>query len=160
MNTIPSHVRKKLERFCLVFGMLCIAWLLQTTILTALPFHGVITNLPLTVTAVTGFIFGSPIPTITMEELRSRSTFSIFLHQLARGSVAGALTGACAAALFSTIAPIYPVSLPLVGWILGYFCIRGVRQETMICIPIVFLATVLNDILNALQFSFSGYRAA
>jgi rod shape-determining protein MreD len=158
--TIPSHIRKKLESFFIVMGLMLIAWLLQITIVTYLPFCGAIANFPFVVAAVTGFVFGSPISNVTHEELRSRSTLIIFLHQLTRGSVAGMLAGAFAAALFNSILSVYPLSLPLVGWIAGYFCIRGLRQETLICIPMVLLATVLNEALNAWQFAASGYPQA
>lgn len=158
MNTpIPSHIRKKLENFFVVVGLMGVAWLLQCTVVTYFPFRGVIANLPLVVTAVTGFVFGSPVRGVTPEELRRCSVLAIFFHQAARGSVTGALTGALAASFFSVILPVYPLSLPLVGWIAGYFCLRGVRQETLICIPMVLLATVLNEMLNAWQFSACGY---
>jgi rod shape-determining protein MreD len=157
MQTIPSHVRKKLESFVIIVGLMLLAWLLQITLVTYFPFRGVIANLPLVVVAVTGFVFGSPVPAVTHEELRSHSVLIIFLRQFMRGSVAGLLTGAFAAALFGSMLSVYPVSLPLVGWISGYFCIRGLRQETLICMPMVLLATVLNEALNAWQFGATGY---
>jgi rod shape-determining protein MreD len=157
VNTVPAHVRKKLERFILIVGLMVVAWLLQITVVTYFPFRGVIANLPLVVTAITGFVMGSPVPAVTHGELRSHSVLIIFIRQLMRGSVAGLLTGAFGAALFGSMLTVYPVSLPLVGWIAGYFCIRGLRQETLICIPMVLLATVLYEALNAWQFLIVGY---
>jgi rod shape-determining protein MreD len=159
MQTIPLHVRKKLEGFIIIVGMMLIAWLLQITIVTYFPFRGVIANLPLVVVAVTGFVLGSPVPAVTHEELRSHSVLIIFFRQFMRGSVAGLLTGAFAAALFGSMLTVYPLSLPIVGWISGYFCIRGLRQETLICIPMVLLATVLNEAINAWQFGAAGFPA-
>lgn len=133
-----------------------LSWLLQLTVLNNFSFQGAICNLPLTLTIVLGSVCGTRLPEISLDELRQGSTAEIFLRQLLSGSVTGLLFGAFIGALYASVLPVYPLSYPLIGWIAGYFSLRNLNQETLICIPLVLLATVGAELIIAVQLSVLG----
>jgi len=136
------RARKRFSDVSLTAVTGSLAWLLQLTVLNNFVFQGAICNLPLTLTIVWGSVFGSTMPEIGPEELRLSSSAEIFVHQLLSGSRSGALFGAFIGALYASVLPVYPLCFPLIGWITGYFCLRSLNQETLICIPLTLLATV------------------
>lgn len=156
MAIFSLRTRKRMWDFSLAFLIGSIAWLLQLTVLNHFVFLGVTCNLPLTLTIVWGSVFGSNLKAISPDELRVSPATSIFLHQALSGSVSGALLGAFCGALYASVLPIFPLCLPLIGWISGYFCLRNLHQEALICIPLVLLASVLAESIMATQLLASG----
>src|SRR5262249_52460297 len=88
--------------------------------------------------------------------LRTMSTGEIFLYQASRGSKSGLLLGAFIAALYSSVLPVYPLCYPVIGWVSGYFAARHINKETLMCIPLVLLATVAAECVMAWQLSLFG----
>lgn len=156
MAILSMRTRKKVGDISLAFLIGSLAWLFQLTVLNHFLFMGATCNLPLTLTILWGAVFGSPVKPIGPDELRVSSAASIFLHQLASGSMSGALIGAFCGALYASVLPIYPLCLPLVGWISGYFCLRNLQQDALICIPLVLLATVFAESMMATQLFLLG----
>lgn len=151
MAVVSMQARKRATEICLVTLAVSACWLFQVLILNNFSFQNAICNLPLTLTIICGFVFGSSLPPITPDELRTKSVKDVFLHQLAGGSLSGALVGAFAAALYVSVLPVYPLSFPLVGWIAGYFSLRNFSRDTLWCIPVVLLATILAEVVMAWQ---------
>jgi rod shape-determining protein MreD len=129
---------------------------LQLAVLNYFPVHGIYCNLPLTLVILWGAVFGSSVPAITPDELRTTKTSEVFLRQVASGSISGALVGAFMAALYHCMLPVYPVSYPLVGWLAGYFCLRNINKETLLCVPLVLLLTALAELLMSWQLLATG----
>lgn len=136
-----------------------LAWLLQANVLNNMSFQGTICNLPLTLTILWGFVFGSPLPAIRSDELKLSSAGEVFLRQLCSGSISGALMGGFIGSIYGSVEPIYPFAYPLIGWIAGYFSLPKMNQETLICIPIVLLGTVMAEMFIALQLQLSGFAS-
>jgi rod shape-determining protein MreD len=156
MAILSMRARKKAWDATLVGLTATLVWLLQVTVLNNFAFQDVICNLPLTFTLLWGFVFGSALPQITAEELRTSTAGEVFIRQMLNGSVSGLLVGAFLAALYASVLPIYPISLPLVGWVAGYFSLRSLNQETLICLPIVLLGTVAAELVMATQLTLGG----
>lgn len=156
MTILSMRARK---RFFEIGLTALVAWsslVLQFTILNKLPVHEVVCNLPLTIVIVWGAVFGSRLPAISADELRLSSVWQIFFRQAASGSVSGALLGALFGALYSSVLPVYPLYFPLAGWIAGYFCLRNLNKENLLCIPLVLVLTGLAESLMAWQLWFLG----
>lgn len=156
MSVFSLRTRQKTMDVALTAVVGILAWVMQLTVLNNFEFFGAICNLPLTLTVLWGFIFGSGIPPITSGELKVSSSRSIFVHQLLSGSVSGFLVGALFGAFYASVLPIYPICFPIVGWMAGYFHSRNLNTETLLCIPLVLLATVFAEAIMAWQLWFVG----
>jgi rod shape-determining protein MreD len=157
MSVLSARTRQKAWDIALAVSITVLAWLLQLTVLSNFTFQGAFCNLPLTMTILWGFVFGSRMPGIHPDELRLKGASEIFFHQLTSGSFSGLLFGAFFAAIASASLPIYPLSYPLIGWICGYFSLKKINPETLLCIPLVLLATVLADFITAFQLAITGH---
>ena len=147
-------------RYWQIGAAVCIAllsWILQITVLNNFSFGGAVCNLPLTMTILWGFVFGSQVPQLSPDKLRTKSVGAVFAHQLSAGSSSGLLFGALFAAIAASQLPIYTISYPLIGWITGYFSPRNVNPETLLCMPMVLLASVLANIITAGQLAAGGH---
>lgn len=154
MAIVSLRSKKRLLEI-VVSGSVCLfALLIQLSILSHLSIHGTICNLPLTLTIAWGLVFGSQTPSITAGELRSQTFGGIFFRQLSGGSFSGFLIGLFFTCLYGSIIPLYPVAFPLVGWIAGYFCLRGLSQGNLLCIPMVFVLSIIAEGLASWQLSF------
>lgn len=156
MPVLSLRGKRKSTDIIMTAAVVLLVWLLQVSILTNFTFQNVFCNLPLTLTILWGFVFGTDRPDISADDLRSRSTGGIFLQQLGGGSLSGLLVGAFAAALFASQMPVYPLCYPLIGWIAGYFASRNFSRETLLCVPVVLLSTVLAELIMALQLWISA----
>lgn len=145
--------RRRFFEIGLTVVALVLAWLLQLTVLSVLTFNDVLASLPLTFTAVWGSVFGSPLPPLTPEDLRTKTFGQAVAHQALSGSLSGALVGATFAALYASVLPVYPLSYPLVGWMCGYFSLKNFNQATFLCLPLVLLSTVFGETVMALQLA-------
>ncbi len=151
MAIVSLRTRTRVWEISLAGAIICFAWLLQLTVLSGIEFKGVICSLPLTMTIVWGAVFGSNLPSLTPEELRQSSLSEVMLRQAIAGSISGALVGATFGALYASVIPVYPVCYPIIGWIAGYFCLKDFSQAPLLCIPLVFLATIFAETLMAGQ---------
>lgn len=156
MSVFSMQTRHKLVEIGLTLTVAFCAWIFQLTVINLFAFHGALCNLPLTITIIWGYVFGSSSLPITQGELRHKSTAYIFLRQLMQGSVSGALMGALVGSLYASMLPIYPVCYPLIGFICGYFCARNISSESLLCIPVVLLGTVAAEFIMAWQLSLAG----
>lgn len=156
MAILSMKTRKKAIDVSIVTLACAAAWILQLTVLNQLFFQGAICNLPLTVTILWGYVVGTSLPQLRADEVRIYPVSAIFLHQILSGSVTGALVGALFAALYSSVSPVYPVSFPLIGFITGYFSMKNLNQETLFCIPLTLLATVMAEGIMSLQLGAMG----
>lgn len=156
MALISMRTRKRFWEISLAALILVFAWLVQLTVLSLLPFRGVMVSLPLMITIVWGLAFGSPLQLPRGEELRNATIGQVIAMQLLSGSLSGFLVGAFFGALYSSILPTYPICLPLIGWIAGYFSLRDFNQGTLLCLPLVVLFSVLGESTMALQLSAMG----
>jgi len=136
--------------------LIYLAWLMQLTVLNGFFFHGAVCSLPLTLTILWGFVFGSRLPPLTSDDLKVMTARQVFFRQLMSGSLSGFLVGAFTGALYASVAPVYPLSFPIVGWVAGYFCARKLQREVLLCIPVVLLATVFAEAIMAVELWFSG----
>jgi rod shape-determining protein MreD len=143
--------RRKLTEFGLSVALIYFTWFLQLTILSLFNVKDVMCSLPLTLTIVWGAVFGSRLPALTSDEISQSSLSDVILRQAVAGSLSAALVGGTFGALYSCTLPVYPIYLPMIGWISGYFCLKNFSQATFLTIPIVFLATILGETLMALQ---------
>jgi rod shape-determining protein MreD len=157
MALLSMRTRKKAWDLSLAGLTAWLAWLLQANVLNNMGFQGTICNLPLTLIILWGFVFGSPLPALRSEEVKLSSTGEVFLRQLFSGSISGALIGGFIGAIYGSVLPMYPLAYPLIGWIAGYFTLPKMNQETLICIPIVLLGTVMAEMMIALQLQLSGF---
>ncbi len=148
--------RQKLTEIGLSVGIIYFAWILQLTVLSAINLKDVICNLPLTITIVWGAVFGSPLAALTADEMRKSSLSDVLLRQAVAGSLSAALIGGAFGALYSTVIPTYPLYLPIIGWISGYFCLKNYSSAIMFVIPLVFMATVLAETMMAGQLMILG----
>ena len=153
MAIVSLNTKIKLWEFFLTAAVICFAWLLQVTVLSGIELKEVICSLPLTLTIIWGAVFGSPLPALTPEELRSATLSEVMSRQAISGSVSGALVGAAFSALYASIIPVYPVSYPIIGWIAGYFCLKDFSQAPLLCIPLVFGSTILAESIMACQLA-------
>ncbi len=156
MAILSMKTRKKAIDLAIVTLACSAAWILQLTVLNQLFFQGAICNLPLTVTMLWGYVVGSSLPELRADQLRILPVSAIFLRQLLSGSVTGLLVGALFAALYSSVSPVYPIAFPLIGFITGYFSMKNLNQETLFCIPLTLLATVMAEGIMALQLGAIG----
>lgn len=131
-------------------------WIVQLAVLSRLSLNHVQCNLALTFTIVWGLTFGSPLPAPSFTEIRLSSLNDVLARQVLSGSPTGALVGAAFAALYASVVPVYPVSLPLVGWTAGYFCLRNFNQALIVCIPLVLLLTFMAELIMAAQLGILG----
>lgn len=138
-------------------GLLCLSVLvLQVCLLNRFSYHHVICNLPLTVVIIWGAVFGSPLGSITADELRVSSLGQIFFRQLASGSISGAIVGALVAAILNSALPLYPIAYPITGWVAGYFCLRSFGAQTILIVPLVLILTAFAEMIMAGQLFLSG----
>jgi rod shape-determining protein MreD len=156
MAIFSMRGRRKFAHYGLTAFIALIAMVLQVGILNNFPVNGVYCNLPLTLVIVWGAVFGSPLPPITPDELRLSTTGEVFTRQLASGSIVGFVVGAFFAALYAPMVLTFPFYLPLAGWIAGYFCLRHINQQNFLCIPLVFVLTLLAETLMAWQLFAMG----
>jgi rod shape-determining protein MreD len=145
------RARRRVWEIALAGMLLCTAYLLQLTVLSLLSFNDVICNLPLVITIIWGSVFGSPLSMPRPEDVRRSSLSTVLTLQALSGSLSGALVGAFFGALYSSVLPIYPICYPIVGWVSGYFCLSSFNQATLLCIPLVLLATALAETITAAQ---------
>jgi hypothetical protein len=157
MAIFSMRTRKKLWGYGLTAVLALGAVVLQTSVLSNLPVEGVYVNLPLTMVIVWGAIFGSPLPPITPDELRISSIGEVFTRQLFTGSIIGTMIGAFFACLIAPRIPIFPAYLPLIGWISGYFCLRNINKQNLLCMPLVFVLTLLGETIMAAQLAIVGH---
>lgn len=157
MALLSSRARQRTWDVGLTVCVAGLAWFLQTTVLNDFSFQGAFCDLPLVMTILWGFVFGSHLPPIGPDELRTKSAREIFLHQAASGSLTGLLFGAFVAAIYSSVLPIYPVTYPVIGWVCGYFSMRNLNPEALMCIPVVLIATVAAEIAMAFQLFLTGH---
>jgi len=135
-----------------ISALLCyIAFLMQMLCLNYLGIHGITCDLPLTLIIVWGLVFGSGLPNLTPRELRRQSLGEVFRRQMASGSHSGFLVGWFFSWLYFNIQPIYSVKFPLIGWISGYFCLRGLGQGNLLAIPMTFILTILAEVIMSWQ---------
>ncbi len=160
MAILSMRTRKKAWDIALAVLVIGSAWVLQLTVLNNLTFQDVMCNLPLTITILFGFVFESQLPPISADQLRTRSAGEIFLRQTLSGSMTGLLAGAFFASLYASVLPVYPIALPIIGWVAGYFSPRKLNQETLMCIPVVLLGTVLAELVMAQQLYLIGRTEA
>ena len=174
MNFLSMRTRKKLVDYGISAGAALLAVFLQTTILSQFPIRDnipVYCNLPLTLAICWGAVTGSALPPITADELRTSSGSFIFVRQLLSGSVSGLLMGAFLAALYASTSgfigddalkavSIYPVYLPLAGYIGGYFCLRQMNMQRFLIMPLVFVISLLAETIMAWQLSLMGRPGA
>jgi rod shape-determining protein MreD len=153
---LSMRARKKVVDYGVTSVICCGAIVLQFTVLNRFPVHDVFCNLPLTLVIVWGAVFGSRMPPITPDELRVSTLGQIFVRQLASGSMSGALVGALMGSLYASILPVYPLYFAVIGWIAGYFCLRNINQQNLLCVPLVFILTGLAESLFALQLGLMG----
>jgi rod shape-determining protein MreD len=156
MAILSTSGKRKLTEIGLSVGLIYFAWILQLTILSAITLKDVICNLPLTITIVWGAVFGSRLPSLTPDEMRKASLSDVVLRQAVAGSLSGALIGATFGALYASVIPTYPLYLPVIGWITGYFCLKNYSQPFLLVIPIVFMATILAETMMAGQLMILG----
>jgi rod shape-determining protein MreD len=148
--------KRKLTEIGLSIAVIYGAWILQLTVLSAIALKDVICSLPLTMTIVWGAVFGSRLPALTPSEMRESSLSDVILRQSVAGSISGALIGAAFAALYASVIPTYPLYLPIIGWISGYFCLKNFSNASFLIIPLVFLATILAETMMAGQLALLG----
>ena len=156
MAMYSTSGRRKLTEIGLSVGIIYFAWILQLTVLSAITLKDVICNLPLTITIVWGAVFGSTLPALTTDEMRKSSLSDVVLRQAVAGSLSAALVGATFGALYAGVIPTYPVYLPVIGWISGYFCLKNYPSASLLAIPLVFMATILAETLMAGQLMVLG----
>lgn len=153
MAIVSLRGRRRSTEISLTVMIIIAAWFLQQLVLNRIEFKEVMCGLPLTITIVWGALFGSLMPTLTNEEIRTSSLSDVMLFQALSGSLSGALVGGAFGALYASIIPVYPISYPIIGWVAGYFCIRNFSQAPLLIIPVVFLATVLAETIMACQLT-------
>ncbi len=153
MAIVSSRTRRRVWEISLTAAIICFAWLLQVTILSGIELKEVICSLPLTLTIVWGAVFGSALPALTPEELRSTSLSEVMTRQAVTGSISGSLVGAAFGALYASVIPVYPICYPLIGWIAGYFCLKDFSQAPLLVIPLVFLCTIFAETIMAGQLA-------
>jgi rod shape-determining protein MreD len=153
MAIVSLSGRRKLTEIGLSVAVIYFAWILQLTVLSAITLKDVICSLPLTITIVWGAVFGTRLPALTPDEMRNSSLSDVILRQAVAGSVSGALIGATFGALYASVIPTYPVYLPVIGWIAGYFSLKNYSQPALFCIPLVFMATILAETMMAGQLA-------
>lgn len=156
MAIFSMRTRNKLANYALTALVAVAALVLQVGVLNNFPVHGVYCNLPLTLVIVWGAVFGSPLPPITPDELRMSTTGEIFARQVASGSFIGLLAGAFLSALYAPMIPVFPVYLPVAGWAAGYFCLRNINRQNLLCIPLTFVLTLAAETIMAWQLSMTG----
>lgn len=159
MAILSIKSRKRFGDLVLVTLLCSGSLLLQMCILNHFAVHGVICNLPITVTIVFGLVYGSPLPHITPGELRIRSAQQIFLKQILAGSPIGLLVGLFFACLLQAIVPIFYYALPLAGWCAGYFSLRRLGPGNLLCVPLVLILTLLSEAITGWQLSLTGRPA-
>lgn len=154
MAIVSMRSKKRLVEVS-VSALMCLSALfLQMLVLNYLGIHGSICNLPLTLTIVWGLVFGSSLAPLTAVELRRRSLKDVFMRQLLSGSHSGFLIGWFYAWMYYSIfARVFPLSFPLIGWASGYFCLRGIGQGNLLCIPLTFVLTIVGEAIISWQLS-------
>lgn len=150
------RLRTRLSHLGVAFGIVLFIWLLQVNVLTRLTLGGLLCNLPLTFTIVWASVFGSRLPRLTFDDLRTLSLSEIISFQALSGSLSGALIGALFGALYASVTPVYPFGYPLIGWIAGYFCLKRVNHAQFLIVPLVLGGTVLSGIFMAIELTLMG----
>ena len=153
MAIMSLRTRRRSTEISLTVMIIIAAWFLQQLVLNRIELKEVMCGLPLTITIVWGALFGSLMPPLTQEELRTSTLSEVVAFQALSGSMSGALVGGAFGALYGSLVPVYPVCYPMIGWIAGYFCVRDFSQAPFLVIPIVFLATVLAETIMAFQLT-------
>ncbi len=148
---LSMQIRKEVIAVSLTAAACFLVWFVQLLLLNKVTLWGAAGNLPLTLTIIWGLVFGSRVPEVSPAELRSKSTFNIFIHQSLRGSISGALVGAFCGTLYACLEPVFPLCFPLLGWIAGYFYLGKTSKETLLCIPFTLLGTILAETIMAWQ---------
>jgi rod shape-determining protein MreD len=150
------RLRTRLWHLGLAASVVIFIWLFQINVLTRLTLGGLLCNLPLTFTIVWASIFGSRLPRLTADDLRTLTMSEILSYQALSGSLSGALIGALFGALFASVTPIYPFGYPLIGWIAGYFSLKRINHAQFLIVPLVLFASVLAGSFMALQLTLMG----
>jgi rod shape-determining protein MreD len=158
MAILSMRTRNKLWGYALTAFISLLAIIVQTSLLSNLPVQGVYVNLPLTMVIIWGAVFGSPLPPITPDELRLSTMSEVFTRQAFSGSLMGLLVGMLFASLFAPHLPLFPAYLPLIGWISGYFCLRNLNKQNLLCMPLVFVMTLLGETIMAWQLALTGHQ--
>lgn len=153
MAIVSLRSRRRLFEVGLAGTLCALTVLVQLTLLNRFSIHGIICSLPLVVIIVWGLVFGSPTPSITAPELRRRSFQEIFIRQLGSGSLSGLLIGLFFAGLYGAIIPVYLIAFPILGWISGYFCLRSLSQGNLLCIPLVFILSIIAEAVITWQLA-------
>lgn len=156
MALFSMRTRRKLGGYALTALVVTSVYIIQTTIMNHFPVQGVYCNLPLTLVIIWGSVFGSPLPPISPDELRVSSVGQIFVRQMMSGSFAGALAGGLVAALYGPIINVFAIEFPLAGWFAGYFCLRNLNKQNLLCMPLVFVITLLAESVMAWQLYLTG----
>lgn len=157
MAIISMRSRKRVLELALSALICTSALLIQLLILNYLGIKGSICNLPLTLLIVWGLVFGTTFPAPSAVELRRLSVHDIFMRQAASGSMSGFLVGWFFAWIyFFSLIPVFPIAYPLIGWAAGYFCLRGISQGNLLCIPMVFLLTLFAEGITAWELILMG----
>jgi rod shape-determining protein MreD len=156
MGFFSIQFRTWLWQISLAAMVVLIVWLIQTDLITRFSLKGLLCNLPLTLTVLWGGVFGSRQKGLLPEEIRALSVGEIATQQALSGSPSAACIGGFFAALYSSALPIYPVAYPLIGWISGYFCLKGVSQPTFWSIPLVLFASVFAEFVTGCQLTLMG----
>lgn len=154
MAIVSMRSKKRLLEVSISVLICFSALLMQMLVLNYLGIHGANCNLPLTLTIVWGLVFGSSLPPLTAVELRRRSFKEVFTRQLASGSHSAFLIGWLFSWIYYCMFPtVYPLSFPLIGWAAGYFCLRGIGQGNLLCIPMTFVLTILAEAIISWQLA-------
>jgi rod shape-determining protein MreD len=156
MALMSVRTRRRIGGIGITGLILCFAWMIQLTVLSALSLKDVLASLPLTFTIIWGSVFGSPLLAPRPNELRTSTLQQVIARQALSGSLSGALVGAFFGALYASVLPAYPICYPLIGWIAGYFCLQNFNQATFLCIPLVFLSSVFAESVMAVQLAIMG----
>ena len=156
MHLISIRTRNRIWDLSLAGIVIYIIWLLQFNILTRLALRGLFCNLPLTFVIVWSSIFSSSLNRLSADDIRVRSFGQIALYQAMAGSLSGALIGAVFAVLYGSVTPVYLVSYPLIGWIVGYFPLKSINHAAFYSIALVFLASILGEFFTASQLIILG----
>src|ERR1700730_12047556 len=145
MAIFSMRTRRKLGGYALTALVVTSVYMIQTSLMNHFPVQGVYCNLPLTLVIIWGSVFGSPLPPISPDELRVSTLGQVFVRQMMSGSFAGALAGGLVAALYGPIINIFAIEYPLAGWFAGYFCLRSLNKQNLLCMPLVFVITLLAE---------------
>ena len=160
MSFFSLHARKQVFEIGIAFTVCWAVVAMQLAVLNRFSVNNVCCNLPLTFIIVWGAVFGSRFRHIAAGELRTANFFVVFLRQAASGSLSGLLVGAVVSALYQSELQFFAICYPLAGWIAGYFCLRNVNKENLLCLPLVLVLTGAAELIMCWQLQLSGHAGA